>query len=112
MPTAGLTTEDVSSLTTRVRDQMLSTLREISVDVSAGTVAARSHDDSKANAAVVTDPTVVSPENKTTELAPSRPETTGSSDTSSVSGSDIRKEGSEAGTETEEDEGMVLVGRP
>ncbi|KAF7975630.1 hypothetical protein HWV62_9067 [Athelia sp. TMB] len=112
VPTAGLTTEDVSSLTTRVRDQMLSTLREISIDVSSGT-AAKSHD-SKAslNAAVVTDPPVVSPESKLTELAPSRPETTGSSDTSSVSGSDIRKEGSEAGTETEEDEGMVLVGRP
>lgn len=114
VPTAGLTTEDVSALTTRVRDQMLSALCEISVKVPSGEP--EKSDDSKASPgpSVRADLARASTANERSEAAPSPlpVATLNSDDTSSTSGSEIRKEGSENGAETEEDEGMVLVGRP
>lgn len=113
VPTAGLTIEDVSALTASVRDQMLNTLREISVNVSSSKP--EKSDDSRASPrpSVVADLAQANAANEPSEVVPSPlVATSNSDDTSSASGSEIRKEGSENGAETEEDEGMVLVGRP
>lgn len=120
VPTTDVTTssEDVSALATRVRDQMLAALREISVKVPSD-VANKSPDPT-------TNPSFSAPANqgasspdRTNEATevPSPAPVPSFSEVSSPAASQVLKKdgsenGTEGGTETEEDEGMVLVGRP
>ncbi|KAL4257356.1 1-acyl-sn-glycerol-3-phosphate acyltransferase [Pleurotus pulmonarius] len=131
IPTTGLTTSDVHGLATRVRDQMLEALREISVKVPAAQAPASMT--TKAAGTSVQPRSGGSPQPAVSEKQQS---TLGLGDAPDVSVSpsrgsgeslstdpalDVRSasptqsrtsEASENGTETEEDEGMVLVGRP
>jgi len=119
IPTTGVSIDDVSALANRVRDQMLTTLREISVTVPS----------SKMDKSPVTenppDAALADPGTTTTSI-PSEPAfrvetptqtaavpTPTEMETASTTSSQVlKKDGSENGTETEEDEGMVLVGHP
>jgi lysophosphatidate acyltransferase len=118
IPTTGLSISDVAELTTRVRDQMLVTLREISVEVV-------SEDDTEAagQPGTKTDlPPVEESEPTSTatvdieassEDVPDTP-SEGSSEAPSVdtSGSrSLRQEGSISEYGETDDEGMVVVGR-
>jgi lysophosphatidate acyltransferase len=94
--TEGLTTEDVGELVIHVRDQMLSALNEISVKVPATGQRTQSHDTGSSILEVDPSPT---------------PSSVGGREGARDAGI-VKKEGSETGTETEEDEGMVMVGRP
>jgi len=119
--TADLGTADVNDLANQLHDQMLFTLREISTQVPGHS----------AHGEVVTPPVpieskpadspekpepVTSPADEpVSELGQERVSSGDSFMTNSVTSQQstrIRSEGSENGTETEEDEGMVLVGRP
>ncbi|ETW84083.1 hypothetical protein HETIRDRAFT_314709 [Heterobasidion irregulare TC 32-1] len=91
VPTTGLTVADVADLAVRVHDQMVAALREIS------------------------DPSTARPPRSPAGPAPasdSPPAREKQRENSAVEAPLRRREGSENGTETEEDEGMVLVGRP
>jgi lysophosphatidate acyltransferase len=110
IPTADLTTEDVGVLANRVREEMLATLREIS-DHSSTAASARERTPRPKSPEV-------EPKTVVDERVPPAPlpvmkdfshESLASS-TSSLSGR--RRQESASGAETEEDEGMVLVGRP
>jgi len=118
VPTTDLGTADVHDLANRLRDQMLITLREISVQVPGHTEQTEDPslpvpDESKPGSlSEPMSPAIVEP---TPELPQARVESGESFMSNSVvsqSSTRIRTEGSENGTETEEDEGMVLVGRP
>jgi len=112
IPTTGLTPADVPALITRVRDQMLAALREISVEVpsSGSTVIPRD----------LLKPTVSTREAVTPSPTPQavisalHEANRGSSVSiaSSTESSPSRIGMSDTGGETEEDEGMILVGRP
>jgi len=115
IPTSGLSAEDVNDLATRVRNQMIEVLVEISAKVPSEKQEAKESQFSPL--LTPTDPvppTVVSRgEITTTTLVPGGVETGGETESSTGSEtSNLRREGSENGMETEEDEGMVLVGRP
>jgi lysophosphatidate acyltransferase len=116
IPTTNIAVADVPSLAVRVHDQMLSTLREISVEVPPRLPEKDGFPSEPIPLApIATDapptPTSDEPQPEPSPSASATQETGG--DTSSEAGSMIRKsEGSENGTETEEDEGMVLVGHP
>lgn len=117
--TVGLTPADVGSLTTRVRDQMLEALREISpVPVEHHQIKEEPEDEARDQPtdfeshkpqmvaaspiiATILGPTIIDAASSSVSLA-----------SSTVSSLEQWKSGSEAGTETEEDEGMILVGRP
>ncbi|KAG5648718.1 hypothetical protein DXG03_000065 [Asterophora parasitica] len=115
--TAGLTAADIPALTTLVRDQMLDTLREISIvpskeaqnkykekeawRASAATAASTKKD----KAEPIPDPQETSPNASDPSLQTG---TSSASLASTFSASEL----SEKGAETEEDEGMILVGRP
>lgn len=109
--TTGLTAADVGTLSTNIRDQMLGTLHEISGKLD-------SEADSHLHQAA--SPDVPSDSGPVIELsAPvistepeSLPDVAGSSSSLASSSDSSRRRASEAGTETEEDEGMILVGRP
>ncbi|CAA7259911.1 unnamed protein product [Cyclocybe aegerita] len=114
IPTTGLTPADVGSLSTRVRDVMLEALREISPKVP-------SESSSKAAASNPQEEKVREPAEPVADLLlPTSPvpntltkKSSSSSIASSAASSVVRNtNSSENGTETEEDEGMVLVGRP
>ncbi|KAK0207014.1 hypothetical protein DFS33DRAFT_1452866 [Desarmillaria ectypa] len=111
--TKGLTTEDATALSVRVREQMLEALNEISVNTpSQGKMAKDSSPSatkaSEAEAVAETKVSVIEGESEKTPVAAGTP-----TSTPSESGSDkVKSETSENGTETEEDDGMVLVGRP
>lgn len=126
VPTEGLTPEDIPALSDRVHDQMLIALREISVQVSPEEL----EKSVKASAVTAAEPFIPAPssvvEVETTTPVPedasdsisniseeqrilSEDSVSTSTTSSTPSG---RQEGSEWGAETEEDEGMVLVGRP
>lgn len=107
VPTAGLTAEDITPFSSRVRDQMLTALREISVKVPPSESAEQSDDRATPTPSAPSAPAEVAPSKEVPPPVPSKSEFTSSSDSQS-----LRKDGSETGTETEEDEGMVLVGRP
>ena len=133
-----MTHKDVAALSIRVRELMVEALREISgpsPDPTAPTPSppVPSSDDllsetaalgkpKVADAPVVAAPTPVVATSATPEhltipdsRSESRASTNPSDDFSSPPSSTShrsREEGSEAGVETEEDEGMVLVGRP
>ncbi len=109
--TKGLTPEDASALSLRVREQMLEALNEISASSSSP---AKTEKDSSPLATEAAETEVVA-ETKVdvTEGDSEKPSVATGAQTStpSESGSD-KARSSENGTETEEDEGMVLVGRP
>lgn len=89
---------------------MLTALREISVKVPPSESAEQSDDRATPTPSAPSAPSApaeVAPSKEVPPPVPSKSEFTSSSDSQS-----LRKDGSETGTETEEDEGMVLVGRP
>lgn len=93
--TVGLTAAEVSGLAARVHDQMLDALREISGVAAGREEGAAKADEAEAVSAspTLTDPSISSASIASSSLASSRA-------------------ASERGVETEEDEGMILVGRP
>ncbi|KAF8827256.1 hypothetical protein HHX47_DHR5000997 [Lentinula edodes] len=122
IPTEGLTANDVPELAERVRDQMLDALRDISVKVEP---APAEEPRDLPPPTTSSDPALVSsPSNTKEEGAFSPPDVNPeqvlearTSSVVSIASSDSnhreqRSEPSENGTETEEDEGMILVGRP
>ncbi|VDB97145.1 unnamed protein product [Peniophora sp. CBMAI 1063] len=113
IPTTGLTTADVGDLAERVREQMVAALREIS-DPNAPPApdskpAPPAGDAKKPVVATAPEPTPVTPPQVDRDLP--TPATPALSEAYSLSEESVRR-GSENGAETEEDEGMVLVGRP
>jgi len=124
--TEGLTDADVNDLAVRVREMMVQALREISIPVPSAeggdfkTVSRPSLAETPSQgvdptSASVTSALPVDPaprsEPQPEPRSESRAESHASGETSpSLSAS--RYEGSENGTETEEDDGMVLVGHP
>ncbi|TBU61536.1 hypothetical protein BD310DRAFT_956989 [Dichomitus squalens] len=117
--TTGLTAADASELAIRVHDMMVETLREISAPPPPGT-------EPKTAQPAVTPAPLATPAQPPTPSEPAKenepePLRTASRASNSVSENSAtsspvlthsRMEGSEYGTETEEDDGMVLVGRP
>ncbi|THH18212.1 hypothetical protein EW146_g2729, partial [Bondarzewia mesenterica] len=120
VPTTGLTVEDVADLAIRVHDQMVAALREISIPSahSSPSPSLRARSSVPAPDKKKQGETVETPVETDAPAAPIEEEkavTHEATPTPSLSGSEEgirRREGSENGTETEEDEGMVLVGRP
>jgi lysophosphatidate acyltransferase len=118
IPTSGLTAADVNDLAIRVRDQMLEVLRDISVTVPSKQQAAKSlvpSSHSTSSDPISTSKVTSDAEVKIAIITPVPGTLETSVDTESSTGSETsnrRMEGSENGAETEEDEGMVLVGRP
>jgi lysophosphatidate acyltransferase len=117
VPTAGLTADEVSALTIRVRDQMLTTLRGISVQVpsskSEQSPDPAERDSGLADQGTPTPNSIAPGDDASGVNLPSETVTPSKFETASTTVSQLpKKEGSENGTETEEDEGMVLVGRP
>lgn len=129
IPTAGLTIADVGALASRVHDMMVEALREISVPVPrSGTIEKPSisntvpapeqvQEDAQQDplthvlpAVTQSGPDVAAPASRSESRASEF--TSASEDFSSSPSSRHGYEGSETGVETEEDEGMVLVGRP
>ncbi|KAF9478391.1 1-acylglycerol-3-phosphate O [Pholiota conissans] len=129
--TTGFTVADVGLLSTRVREQMFTTLVEISPHAakkttvtsssSQSTTSAAAEAESKKSATQASGPleataALVAPTfGGPTESLDNELEASTSSVASSVSSSPVvgrRNLGSSEGGETEEDEGMVLVGRP
>ena len=117
--TTGLTAQDVGPLSTRLRDLMLKTLEEISsaVPSSANTSDSKSAPSTTPEAQIplATIPTPTESDPSSTPTNESRSESRAStyaSDFPPGSPALSRFGGSENGVETEEDEGMVLVGRP
>ena len=113
IPTAGLTADDVSALTVRVRDQMLTTLRGISVQVPLSKLAPSSDPAERGSGLADQGTSISLAEVDSGVEMPSETVTPSKFETVSTTVSQLpKKDGSENGTETEEDEGMVLVGRP
>lgn len=122
--TTGLTSADVSELANRVRDQMLVSLREISsgtADSSKQAPSTNASDIQKTSEEVARDSTPKAAEEVTAQLPvqerrtqESGPEVDSIASLSQRlrSDSSVGSVPSENGAETEEDEGMVLVGRP
>ncbi|KAA1466525.1 acyltransferase-domain-containing protein [Dentipellis sp. KUC8613] len=126
IPTEGLTTADIPDLVVRIHAQMVAALREISdpsappAPSAAGASAGKREETPAATSSHQGEPSAVASapaaEVKKAESVPSTTSTDPSppsslADSESESGV-RRREGSENGVETEEDEGMVLVGRP
>ena len=123
VPTTGLTAADVSELAIRVHDMMVESLREISAPPPPGMEPKQTQPPATAAppaapSPVAPTPAPTQPGEKPAETEQARTESRASTNTSenSVTSSPVlahsRMEGSEYGTETEEDDGMVLVGRP
>jgi len=113
--TAGLSVSDVPELTTLVRDQMLTTLREISVKVTSEEDMKPADQPADSPAVEEPDPIPAAPVEVAPDEVPDVPSDEDGSETPSVDTSlsrSLRQEGSvsEYGTETD-DEGMVVVGR-
>ncbi|KAI0650435.1 1-acylglycerol-3-phosphate O [Trametes meyenii] len=129
IPTTGLTAADAGALAVRVHDLMVETLREISAPPPPE-ASPKPAEPAVSSSPLTTPPVAGIP----TPAAPSQPpvveteaekaaeqvrtesrasiNASENSSTSSPTLSHRRVEGSENGTETEEDDGMVLVGRP
>ncbi|KAF8635015.1 hypothetical protein AX15_000596 [Amanita polypyramis BW_CC] len=120
--TTGLKAQDVSELAVRVRDQMVQALRDISAKVPSGQVGRdeRCEIDTSASQPEAVTPRLISRTEKAETptqripVAQASLESTGSLATSSSTSSlhAWQSGASEYGGETEEDEGMILVGRP
>ena len=130
IPTEGLTAADIPDLAVRVHDQMVAALREISVPVASPNVPSESKSSpipsdkpnetprdilsAQAASALPAEPEPAQPVESLPQI-PSRSESRASTQASEDTGSSpaqSRRSGSDNGTETEEDDGMVLVGRP
>lgn len=118
--TTGLSAADVPELANRVRDQMLAVLREISVKVPSGS-SQKTEDTSRdypepapeESAVPIFDPSErVSPTHVPEPILEASNGSSASIASSSTSSHNWKSEASENGAETEEDEGMILVGRP
>ncbi|KAF8076792.1 hypothetical protein FPV67DRAFT_1665040 [Lyophyllum atratum] len=119
--TTGLTTTDIPELTTRVRDQMLKTLREISA-VPPGhsqkpeEEVRNDHSETSSIIPSLPSPGDASPTIASQQATSSESLGTGTSSASLASSFSVsnlsKSEMSENGADTEEDEGMILVGRP
>jgi len=109
VPTANLGTAGVNDLANELRDQMLDTLREMSAQVPGHSEQPEAPSLPVPGESKAVDPAEHDADEPTSELAQESGE---SYMTNSAASTRIRTEGSENGTETEEDEGMVLVGRP
>ncbi|PSR73428.1 hypothetical protein PHLCEN_2v10720 [Hermanssonia centrifuga] len=132
VPTTGMTTADVGALAARVREMMVEALREISPPVpstipsekpsttapetsaktSVVTTAEPKQPKSTEPLAAVPSPILPTPDIAPVSMPESRSESRASTSASDDFSSASRQEESETGVETEEDEGMVLVGRP
>ena len=130
MPTTGLTVADVADLAVRVHDQMVAALREISdpsaappprspaapapapAPASDSSPAREKQRENSAVEAPVEPSRADAPVYREDEAAAPLAAAAHESQQAEVEEELRRREGSENGTETEEDEGMVLVGRP
>ncbi|KAJ6560356.1 hypothetical protein B0H19DRAFT_944779 [Mycena capillaripes] len=123
IPTTGLTAEDVPALVTRVREQMLAALLDISSKATSTLapekpIAPPEPASMSSVAAVLSDVahdhTEAMPDDSVFEAKPSTVTVAASLSKESLVGSTFEGvAGSDNGTETEEDdEGMILVGRP
>ncbi|KAF5321356.1 hypothetical protein D9619_000549 [Psilocybe cf. subviscida] len=131
IPTKGLTVADVGNLATSVREQMMAAL----IKISPGAVAPSSASESSSTPTTTTSSSMAPPAlSKSSAAEASSPvrksepepiqqavdtvasvalDSRGSSSSlASSSASQLRATGSSEGAETEEDEGMILVGRP
>lgn len=110
--TKGMKIEDVSGLAVRVREMMLKTLIEISPTPPGDAPAPAPLVEKKTE--IISEQRVLIP-GSLPEDALDRARDASRESINSVSSSrsgSRRRDGSETGAETEEDEGMVLVGRP
>jgi len=118
--TTGLTVSDIPTLATQVRDQMLIALHDISVEPSGRTKKAEenppvitSQSDNECGSTVEVLPT---DDSKGSQINPQQSspilDTNSSNASLGSSFSPSNFSGSEQGAETEDDEGIVLVGRP
>ncbi|KAJ7682254.1 1-acylglycerol-3-phosphate O [Mycena polygramma] len=124
IPTTGLTAEDVPSLVTHVREQMLAALGSISTHATATSLPAPAKSLAPPDpgsissvAAVLSDVaseqhTTATPDDAVFEASPTPAVAVSPSRESLASSAFEGVAGSENGTETEEEEGMVMVGRP
>ncbi|KAF8638544.1 hypothetical protein AX17_002087 [Amanita inopinata Kibby_2008] len=124
--TSGLTAADVSTLAISVRNQMVETLREISVKVPSGQTERESKPEDGLSSSTLPQagpppsarptteiPSSTSIPTTTPEQRVSKQSSSSLAMSSSTSSLNTWKSGtSEPGVDTEEDEGMVLVGRP
>ena len=112
VPTVGLTSKDAGELSVRVREQMVETLHEISTHTTRPTVTEKVQEPlSVEQKPFVVPETVIEPVSPVTSSASALGVSSSTASiVSSVSSRSSRA--SENGAETEEDEGMVLVGRP
>lgn len=122
--TTGLTAADVGTLADRVRNQMLDALRDISVKLESKDfhknfrqeqVASRDSSESGPQLESTNLTTLTSGTGIELESIETIPDVTGScsSSASSLTSSHRRTlDAHETGAETEEDDGMILVGRP
>ena len=122
VPTTGLTTSDASELARKVREQMLSALYEISnyipetsTSISEAKLVERASSSSTEKARLPVAESSPLPDTAPKEVKRESPSSSTvvvplAIDTSA--GVFVRHDGSDTGVSTEEDEGMVLVGRP
>lgn len=120
--TTGLGAQDVSEVAARVRDQMVQALRDISPKVPSGQAEkdTKYEADISASQPEAVTPQLISPPDKvqtSTQQIPTAGSGLESSASLAMSSSTSslhtwQSGGSENGGETEEDEGMILVGRP
>jgi len=121
VPTEGLTAADVGDLAGRIREQMLQVLREISdpnappppaIPAESFSVS-RTEKDSPIEALSIVKETTPVPSASTGDMTASHPWDV-SEERSATPYSEITSEGSirRSENDTEEEEGMVLVGRP
>lgn len=123
IPTEGLSPADINDLMTRVRGQMLETLSDISIQAHKPT----STDDKKgtspttqqsekehvfSGSSIAINPPLPATETNLKSLPGPKGSSASVSSSTTSSQFGVSTTGSEAGGETEEDEGMVLVDRP
>lgn len=108
--TAGLTAADIPALTTQVRDQMLEALREISVVPPQGRAQESVSAKEKPQDTLRAQTSSIAPKIEDVSDSATAVLDAGTSSASLVSAYSLT--GSENGVETDEDEGMILVGRP
>ncbi|KAF8345600.1 hypothetical protein F5887DRAFT_1061724 [Amanita rubescens] len=107
--TTGLKDQDASDLAVRVRDLMIEALREISVKVPTG--------QTRGETKVEVHPSASGPQTDTPQLSEAKlpqhiPAVEEKENVESSASLTMSSSTSEYGAETEEDEGMILVGRP
>jgi lysophosphatidate acyltransferase len=115
IPTSGVAISDVGQLSTRVHDVMLEALRDLSSPSTEKRTPPASQEPSAGSGPLESAADLLAPSTPAQETIEMELQSKGSSSSlasSSVSSAFNRKSSSEKGAETEEDEGMILVGRP